>query len=96
MARVQQHIAARGSPPPIAAAQAGSIVGEWVTHNARMTGQRAGRRYLLALTGVAFVLALFIRLRPETSVLGDDVHDIGWGWGEGVRAKAGAPQGPSG
>lgn len=96
MERVQQHVMARGSPRPIAMEQAGSVVGEWVTYNARMTGQRAGRRFLLALTGMAFVLALFIRLRPETSVLADDVHDIGWGWGDGAHAKAGAPHGTSG
>jgi hypothetical protein len=85
MRRVEQHVTSRGSHPVIAAEQAGSVVGEWVALNAQMTGQRAGRRYLLTLTGVAFVLALFIRLRPETSVLADDLHDIGWNWDEPAR-----------
>ena len=89
--RVEQHVAARGSSPPIAAEQAASIVANWVSYNAQMTGQRAGRRYLLALTLAAFVLALFIRLRPEGSILADDVHDIGWGWGAGARARTDAP-----
>lgn len=79
--RVERHVASRGSPPGVAAEQAGSMVGEWVAYNAQMTGQRAGRRFLLMLTVLAFVLALFIRLRPEASILADDAHDIGWGWG---------------
>jgi DHA2 family multidrug resistance protein len=83
--RVEQHVISRGSHPVIAAEQAGSVIGGWVALNAQMTGQRAGRRYLLALTGVAFVLALFIRLRPETSVLADDLQDIGWNWDEPAR-----------
>jgi MFS family permease len=95
MQRIEQQVISRGSHPVIATEQAGSIVSEWVAHNANMTGQRAGRRYLLTLTAIALILALFIRLRPETSVLADDVHDIGWGWGEGTRSKTGAPQGKS-
>ena len=93
--RVEQHVTSRGSPPAIAAAQAGSIVGEWVVYNAQMTGQRAGRRYLLSLTAVALFLALFIRLRPETSVLADDAHDIGWGRRGAGSAKSDTPPGRS-
>jgi hypothetical protein len=77
----------------IAAEQAASVVGGWVSYNAQMTGQRAGRRFVLALTVLALVLALFIRLRPESTILLDDVHDIGWGWRAGSERSvpAGKP-----
>ena len=41
-----------------------------------MTGHRAGRRYLLMLTAVALLLALFIRLQSETSILADDLQRV--------------------
>jgi DHA2 family methylenomycin A resistance protein-like MFS transporter len=93
--RVEQHVASRGSPPAIAAEQASSIVGDWVAYHAQMTGQRAGRRYLLSLTAVALLLALFIRLRPETSILADDAHDLGWSWGRRADSRSVAPTGRS-
>jgi MFS family permease len=93
MERVERHVTSRGSPPLIAAQQAGAVVSEWVSYNAQMTGQRAGHRYLVALTAMSLLLALFIRLRPETSVLADDMHDVGWGWGERTQRKSGRASG---
>jgi MFS family permease len=94
VARLEQQFASRGSHPMIAAERAGSVVGTWVSYHAQMTGQRAGRRFLLALTVLALVLALFIRLRPESTILLDDVHDVGWGWRAGSERSvpAGKPQ----
>jgi MFS family permease len=77
--RLEQHAAARGSQPETAAQQAASIVGEWVNTNAQVTGHRAGRRFLATLTALALVLGLFVRLRPETSILAEDLDDFGWG-----------------
>lgn len=90
--RVEQHVTARGSHPAIAAEQAGSLVGQWVGDNAQMTGHRAGRRFLLMLTAVALLLALFIRLRSETSILADDLHELGWGRGEAAPPKLDATE----
>ena len=91
--RVEQHVAARGSHPAIAAEQAGSVVGNWVADNAQMTGHRAGRRYLLSLTAAAFLLALLIRLRTETSILADDLNELGWGRERPVPAQVDALRG---
>ncbi len=88
--RVQQHIASRGSAPAIAAEQAASVVGGWVAYNAQDTGQRAGRRLLLFATMLALLIALFIPLRPETTLLTDDARDFTWGWSD--RAPRSATQ----
>ncbi|MET1082538.1 MAG: MFS transporter [Burkholderiales bacterium] len=91
--RVEQHFTARGSHPVIATEQAGSVVGKWVADNAQMTGHRAGRRFLLVLTAVALLLALFIRLQSETSILADDLNELGWGRERPVPAQVDASQG---
>jgi hypothetical protein len=91
--RVQQHVITRGSHPAIAAEQAGTVVGNWVAYNAQMTGHRAGRRYLLMLTAVALFIAFFIRFRPETSILANDLHDFGWFGGDEGPPRSEAPPG---
>jgi hypothetical protein len=86
--RVQQHLTARGSPPAIAAEQAASVVGGWVAENAQASGQRAGRRFLLFATALVLLIALFIPMRPEETLLADDARDFAWGWTDRARPRS--------
>lgn len=87
--RVEQHLTSRGSTPAVAAEQAASVIGGWVAHNAQITGQRAGRRFLLFFTALALVTALFIPLRPEASILAEDARDFASGWSDRARPRLG-------
>lgn len=93
--RVEQHVVARGSPPALAAEQAGSVVGGWVGRNAQLLGMQAGRRYLVLLNALALVIALFVRFRAEVSILADDLRDFEWGYGHRPRAAPAALPGPA-
>jgi MFS family permease len=72
MNRIQRHAISRGSHPAIAAEQAGSIVGQWVSRNAQISGHLAARRYFVGLAIGALLIALFIPLRSETSIFAGD------------------------
>lgn len=80
LTRLEQQAIARGSPPVLAAEQAHSVVGSWLAREAQMLGMQAGRRYLVLLTALALLMALFIRFRSEVSILADDIRDFEWGY----------------
>lgn len=79
---------ARGSPPALAAEQAGSMVSGWLARDAQMLGMQAGRRYLILLTALALLIALFIRFRSEVSILAGDLRDFKWGYLRAARPRA--------
>lgn len=91
--RIQQHVAARGSAPALAAEQAASVVGGWLARDAQMLGMQAGRRYLILLTGLALLIALFIRFRSEVSILADDLRDLEWGYVRKAQPRRSLPLG---
>lgn len=81
LAHIEQQLMARGSPPALAAEQAGSMVSGWLARDAQMLGMQAGRRYLILLTALALLIALFIRFRSEVSILAGDLRDFNFKWG---------------
>jgi hypothetical protein len=85
--RIEQHVASRDSAPALAAEQAGSVVGGWLARDAQMLGMQAGRRYLILLTGLALLIALLIRSRPEVSILANDLRDLEWGYVHKARPR---------
>jgi hypothetical protein len=66
---VRAHMIARGSPPPVAAAQAPAVIGGWVSLNAQVIGYQSVLRYLALLSAVALLISVFIGRRPEISIL---------------------------
>ena len=67
-----------GSAPEVASNQASALIGSWIAINAQMLGFRGVIRYLLALSGLGFVVSLFIARGVEADILAGEETVVHW------------------
>jgi len=67
-----------GSAPEVASNQASALIGSWIAINAQMLGFRGVIRYLLVLSGLGFVVSLFITRGVEADILAGEETVVHW------------------
>jgi len=71
-------LAPGGSAPEVASKQAGALIASWIAINARVLAFRGVIRYVLLLSGLGFVVSLFITRVVEADILAGEETVAHW------------------
>jgi len=76
--RLARHARDGGSAPEVASNQANALIASWIAINARVLAFRGVMQYVLLLSGLGFVVSLFIARGAEADILAGEETVAHW------------------